>query len=41
MLEAFENGQDIHAATAAKIFKVPLAEVTVSTAVKLKRLTLE
>jgi len=28
MLEAFENGQDIHAATAAKIFKIPLAEVT-------------
>ncbi len=28
MLEAFEKGQDIHAATAAKIFKVPLEEVT-------------
>lgn len=28
MLEAFQNGEDIHAATAAKIFKVPLADVT-------------
>ena len=28
MLEAFFSGQDIHAATAAKIFKVPLSEVT-------------
>ncbi|WP_075591311.1 DNA polymerase I [Labilibacter marinus] len=28
MVEAFNNGEDIHAATAAKIFKVPLAEVT-------------
>jgi len=28
MLEAFEKGEDIHAATAAKIFKVPLNEVT-------------
>lgn len=28
MLEAFNNDQDIHAATAAKIFKVPIGEVT-------------
>lgn len=28
MLEAFRNGRDIHVATAAKIFKVPLEEVT-------------
>lgn len=28
MLEAFQHGEDIHAATAAKIFKIPLAEVT-------------
>ena len=28
MLEAFFSGQDIHAATAAKIFKVPISEVT-------------
>lgn len=28
MIEAFRNGEDIHAATAAKIFKVPLSEVT-------------
>ncbi|MCQ2218493.1 MAG: DNA polymerase I [Paludibacteraceae bacterium] len=28
MLEAFNLGQDIHAATAAKIYKVPLEEVT-------------
>lgn len=28
MLEAFKNGRDIHATTAAKIFQVPLDEVT-------------
>ena len=28
MLEAFNSGNDIHAATAAKIFKIPLTEVT-------------
>ena len=28
MLSAFASGQDIHAATAARIFKIPLAEVT-------------
>ena len=28
MVEAFNNGQDIHAATAAKIFKIPIEEVT-------------
>ncbi|WP_282036273.1 DNA polymerase I [Saccharicrinis aurantiacus] len=28
MLEAFNNNEDIHAATAAKIYKVPLDEVT-------------
>lgn len=28
MVEAFNNDQDIHAATAAKIFKVPIEEVT-------------
>ena len=28
MMEAFRLGQDIHAATAAKVYKVPLAEVT-------------
>ncbi|OAV71937.1 DNA polymerase I [Bacteroidales bacterium Barb4] len=28
MMEAFRNGEDIHAATAAKIYGVPLAEVT-------------
>jgi DNA polymerase I len=28
MIEAFQKGQDIHAATAAKVFKVPLNEVT-------------
>lgn len=28
MVEAFNSGQDIHAATAAKIYHVPLAEVT-------------
>ena len=28
MIEAFRSGQDIHAATASKVFNVPLAEVT-------------
>ena len=28
LLQAFRNGQDIHAATAAKIFKVPIEQVT-------------
>lgn len=28
MLEAFRNGEDIHTATAAKIFKIPLSDVT-------------
>ncbi|MGD9976335.1 MAG: DNA polymerase I [Bacteroidales bacterium] len=28
MLQAFRDGEDIHATTAAKIFKVPLADVT-------------
>lgn len=28
LVEAFNNGEDIHAATAAKIFKVPIGEVT-------------
>ncbi len=28
MIEAFEHGQDIHAATAAKIYKTPIEEVT-------------
>lgn len=28
MVEAFSKGQDIHAATAAKIFKIPIEEVT-------------
>jgi DNA polymerase-1 len=28
MIEAFKNGRDIHATTAARIFKVPLEEVT-------------
>lgn len=28
MLDAFKNGKDIHSATAAKVFKVPLEEVT-------------
>lgn len=28
MLEAFQNNEDIHAATASKIFKIPLADVT-------------
>ncbi|WP_304517843.1 DNA polymerase I [Cecembia rubra] len=28
MIDAFKNGRDIHAATAAKIFQVPLEEVT-------------
>ncbi|SNS59177.1 DNA polymerase I [Belliella buryatensis] len=28
MMEAFKNGRDIHATTAAKIFQVPLEEVT-------------
>jgi len=28
MLEAFNSGQDIHTATAAKIYKIPLEEVT-------------
>jgi DNA polymerase-1 len=28
MLEAFRSGQDIHAATAAKIFGIPISEVT-------------
>lgn len=28
MLEAFAHGQDIHAATAAKIYKIPIEEVT-------------
>lgn len=28
MLEAFQNGQDIHTATAAKVFNVPFEEVT-------------
>lgn len=28
MVEAFNSGEDIHAATAAKIYKIPIAEVT-------------
>ena len=28
MIEAFKNGEDIHASTAARVFNVPLAEVT-------------
>ena len=28
MIEAFKNGEDIHASTAAKVFDVPLSEVT-------------
>ncbi len=28
MISAFKNGEDIHAATASKVFNVPLAEVT-------------
>ena len=28
LIEAFNRGEDIHAATAAKIFKVPLEEVS-------------
>ncbi len=28
MIEAFNSGEDIHAATAAKIYKLPIAEVT-------------
>lgn len=28
MMNAFKNGEDIHASTAAKVFNVPLAEVT-------------
>ena len=28
MIEAFNSGQDIHAATAAKVYKVPIEEVT-------------
>ncbi|MDH3697711.1 MAG: DNA polymerase I [Flavobacteriaceae bacterium] len=28
MIEAFENGEDIHASTASKVFNVPLEEVT-------------
>ena len=28
MIEAFENGADIHASTAAKLFKIPIEEVT-------------
>lgn len=28
MIEAFRNGEDIHASTASKVFNVPLAEVT-------------
>lgn len=28
MIEAFNSGQDIHAATAAKIYKIPIGEVT-------------
>ena len=28
MIEAFKNGEDIHASTAAKVFNVPLEEVT-------------
>ena len=28
MIEAFKNGEDIHASTAAKVFQIPLKEVT-------------
>ena len=28
MIEAFKNGEDIHASTASKVFKVPITEVT-------------
>ena len=28
MIEAFKNGEDIHASTAAKVFNIPLSEVT-------------
>ncbi|WP_299122072.1 DNA polymerase I [uncultured Winogradskyella sp.] len=28
MIEAFKNGEDIHASTASKVFNVPIAEVT-------------
>ena len=28
MIKAFQDGEDIHASTAAKLFKIPLAEVS-------------
>ena len=28
MIEAFKNGEDIHASTASKVFNVPISEVT-------------
>ena len=28
MIKAFQNGEDIHASTAAKLFKIPIEEVT-------------
>ncbi len=36
MLEAFAQGQDIHAATAAKIYKIPIEEVTSNMRAKAK-----
>lgn len=39
MIEAFQKGQDIHAATAAKIYKEKLEDVTANREVKLKQLT--
>lgn len=37
MIEAFREGHDIHAATAAKIYKVPMGEVTRDQRTKAKR----
>ena len=41
MIKAFQNGEDIHASTAAKLFKIPIEEVTKHSVHKLKPLILE
>ena len=41
MIKAFQNGEDIHASTAAKLFKIPIEEVTKRSVHKPKPLILE
>jgi DNA polymerase-1 len=37
MIKAFQDGEDIHASTAAKLFKIPLEEVSKHREARLKQ----